>query len=104
MTSAIVAADHLASWPKVKDRIVVRSDHSDAGAKVGSAVGRDAAVREGGRWFGPDVVAGSGYLVDPALDAEHALRHNLPSSKKTQAQLRLEIEEALGKGRTRSRR
>lgn len=110
VTSAILAADHLASWPKVKARIVVRSDHADDGIKVGSGTGRDAAVREGGRWSGSDVTAGSGYLVDSELDAEHARRHNLPPSKKTPVEIRAEVDQLLretkqtGSGRPRSRR
>lgn len=104
-TAAIVAADNQAPWPQVRGRLVVRSDHSEGGARVGEGAGRDAAVREGGRWRGPDVAAGRGYLVDPEVDAAHALRYNLPPTTKTPAQLRREIEKMLGgqPGRRRDR-
>ncbi len=96
-TAAILAADHLAPWPEFRGRLVVRSDRAEGGAKVGEGAGRDAATREDGRWSGPDVVAGRGYLVEPGLEAKHERRHNLPRTTRTSAQLRREIEEALGR-------
>lgn len=66
-TAAILAANHQAPWPEFRGHLVVRSNYDEDGVKIGDGQGRIAATREGGRWSGPDVTAGSGYLVEHAL-------------------------------------
>jgi hypothetical protein len=97
-TAAISAANHQAPWPAVRGRLVVRSDHDEGGVKVGDGAGRVVATREDGRWSGPDVVAGDGYLVDSGLNEAHERRHNLRADPaKTSAQLEREIVESLAR-------
>ena len=100
-TAAILAADDHAPWPSFRGRLVVRSNYDEHGIKIGNGQGRIAATRVEGRWSGPNVTAGSGYLVDPLLNAEHEREVNLPRTTKTPAQLRREIEEALRRPRRR---
>ena len=100
-TSALLAATQQAPWPTFRGRLVVRSNYDEDGVKIGDGQGRIAATREEGRWSGPDVTAGSGYLVERRLEAAHEAaherRHNLPRTPKTPAQLQREVEEALGR-------
>lgn len=96
-TAAILAANHQAPWPEFRGRLVVRSNYDEDGIKIGDGQGRIAATREEGRWSGPDVTAGSGYLVEHALEAAHERRYNLPRTTKTASQLRREIKEALSR-------
>lgn len=100
-TAAILAANAHAPWPTFRGRLVVRSNYDEHGVKIGDGQGRIAATREEGRWSGPEVRAGSGYLVDPLLNAAHEREVNLPRTTKTPAQLRREIEEALRRSRRR---
>ena len=100
-TSAILVADHQAPWPTFRGRLVVRSNYNEDGVKIGDGQGRIAATRVEGRWSGPNVIAGSGYLVDPLLNAAHEREVNLPRTTKTPEQLRREIEEALRRPRRR---
>lgn len=97
-TSAILAADAQQPWPSYSGGIVVRSNRSGDGVRVSDGGGRVAAIREGGRWSGPEVEAGRGYPVDLATDAAHARRYNHPPEKASPAQLRREIARALGEG------
>lgn len=94
-TAAILAADVQAPWPASRGRLVVRSNHDDGGVVVADGGGRVAATREGGRWSGPDVTAGGGYLVDPTMESIHGRRYNSPQASKTTVQIRREIAEAL---------
>lgn len=96
-TVAILAADDHAPWPTFRGRLVVRSNYDEQGVKIGDGQGRIAATREEGRWSGPEVRAGSGYLVDPLLNAAHEREVNLPPTTKTPAQLRREIKEVLSR-------
>lgn len=96
-TSAILAANQQAPWPAFRGRLVVRSNYDEDGVKIGDWQGRIAATREEGRWSGPDVTAGSGYLVEQRLEAAHERKHNLPRTPKTPAQLQREIKEALSR-------
>lgn len=95
--AAILAANHQAPWPEFRDRLVVRSNYDESGVKVGDGAGRIVATRKEGRWSGPDVTAGSGYLVEQALEAAHERKYNLPRTTKTTAQLRREIKEVLSR-------
>lgn len=97
-TAAILAANDQAPWPEFRGHLIVRSNYDESGVKVGDGAGRVAATREGGRWSGSDVTAGSGYLVNPNLEEAHERRYNLPRTTKTPAQqLRREIAEVLGR-------
>ena len=60
-TAAILSADRLAPHGQifVKGMLVMSG---------GLTMGRQAAVRKGGWWRGPDVAVGLGYLVDPSSD------------------------------------
>ncbi len=102
-TAAIWAANDQAPWPEFQGRLVVRSNYDEDGIKIGDGQGRIAATREKGRWRGPDVTAGSGYLVGQTLEAAHERRYNLPRTTKSSAQLRREIKEVLN-GHAHSRR
>jgi hypothetical protein len=96
-TAAILAANHQAPWPEFRGRLVVCSNYDEGGVKVGDGTGRVAATRDSGRWSGPDVTAGSGYLVEHDLEAAHERQYNLPRTTKTPAQLRREIREVLSR-------
>ena len=100
-TSAILAANDHAPWPTFRGRLVVRSNYDEHGVKIGDGQGRIAATRVEGRWSGPDATAGSGYLVDPLLNASHEREVNLSRTARTPAQLQREIEEALRRPRRR---
>lgn len=97
VTAALLAADQHAPWPTFQGRLAVRSNYDESGVKTSDGQGRVAATREEGRWGGPDVTAGSGYLVEQTLEATHERRYNLPRTTKTPTQLRREIKEVLSR-------
>ena len=94
--AAILTANQQAPWPEFQGRLVVRSNYDEGGVKVSDGAGRIAATRGDGRWSGPDVTAGSGYIVEHDLETAHQRQYNLPITTKTPAQIRHEIREMLG--------